>query len=93
MSMNLVIPGCPYPICQTTSDFTYKWHNKSVIETLPAYKAEYLDSNLPKPLNDKDSRNPFLVAAYEAEVAEVTASYDKLRFWVLANPQIRWMVR
>lgn len=88
-----MIPGCPYAIAQTTSEFTWEWHTKSIIDSLPAYKAAYLDPYLPKPLTGKDARNPYLIEAYEAEVAEVEARYNKLRAWVLANPQVRWVVR
>jgi hypothetical protein len=90
MSHNLYLPGCPYVIAQTTTKFTWKWYNKPVIESLPAYKVEYLDHHRPQPLTSKDARNPYMVKAYQAEMQEHDAGYEKLRYWVLANPNVLW---
>lgn len=90
MSHNLRIAGCPYPIRQTTTEFTWAWRYKPLLEGLAAYKVEYHDPYAPKPLEGKDARNPYLVKKYEEAVAEHEAEFEKIVQWVRAHPEASW---
>lgn len=90
MSHNLRLPGCPYPLMQTRTEFTFRWVREDRMAVLDAYRREYLDPYRPAPLQGKDARNPYLVEQHRLANEEIDQKHENLREWLMRNPQARW---
>jgi hypothetical protein len=90
MSHSLHLPGCPIPLYQTRTDFTFRWVDKDRMEVLDAYRREYIDPMRPTPLRGKDARNPYKIAQHREVNEEFDRHYEDLREWLERHPQARW---
>lgn len=91
MSHNLRLPGCPIPLYQTRTDFTFCWVDKDRMEVLDAYRREYIDPMRPEPLRGKDARNPYQIMRHREANEEFDRHYNDLREWLERHPQARWV--
>ncbi len=95
MSHNLRLPGCPFDIKQTRTEFTWRmvraFNPPSREAVLDAYYEEYIVPLYPPELTGKDARNPYLIQKRDAEVAQLRYEHHtRILEWLRANPDARW---